>query len=210
MKKINLFLALAALVVASSSCDMISGVELTDQQSINKKMPAKFEKDVDPESTVFEVAIGTTSDFSTEMDVATVTFIPPGETERKKLSFTMTGNQKPREQKVLDDPKIPTFGNKTEKEEPTGVKLKDVDFSQIASNVAKATEIMTEMGYTLDGIKSYTMTVDAKPENTIHTFSTRSKEGTDFGTQNGRAALVTNYYEFHFTADAAGNVTYKE
>ena len=41
-------------------------------------------------------------------------------------------------------------------------------------------------------------------------FSILSKAGTEFGSKHGRAALVTNYYEVKFKADASGNVTVDE
>ncbi len=204
-KTIKSLLAVAVVAVTLNSCDAISRVDLKDQKSVDKMLPSKIEKHIDPQSTVFEIMLGTTSDFSTEMDVATVEFLSPGATEPQSFSITIPGNQKPREGKIIN-----VGINKKEFKPETGIKLSDVDFSKIASNVAKATEMLKVVSRPVDGISSYTIKMDGKPENTVHSFNVRSKENTELGSQHGRAALVTNYYEFSFTADAEGNVTSKD
>ncbi len=200
-----LVLGMVAFVAGMNSCDIISGVKLTDQASIDKMLPARISKHIDSQSTVFELFLGTTSDFSTEMDVASVEFLEPGATEAKKYAITIPGNQDPREQKILN------IGIHKKVYAPeTGIKLADIDFSKIASNIAQAAEMLKAENMEVSGVSSYFMTFDGKPENTIHKFCIRSKAGSEFGTDHGRAAVITNYYETDFTADANGNVTKKE
>jgi hypothetical protein len=199
------FLMVSFIATILHSCDVISSVDLTDQKSVDKLLPVRITKHIDPQATVYEFRLSTTSDFSVGMDIATVEYLLPGSTDVQSSTITIPGNQKPREGRVSPDP----LHKKTRTAE-SGIKLDEIDFSQIASNVQKAKEIMEGMDAKLDGIKFYFMTFDGNPTNTVHRFTTTSKAGTEFGTKHGRAAIVTEYYEFDFTADASGNVTYKE
>ncbi len=199
------YLAFGVMLVSLNACDAISGVKLTDQTSVDKMLPSRIEKHIDPQSIVFEFFLGTTSDFSTEMDVASVTFLAPGATEPQKYAITIPGNQKPREQKIIN-----VGINKQSFKPETGIKLCDIDFSKIASNIAKASEFMKAENMEVSGISSYDIIIDGNPDNTIHKFCVRSKAGSEFGTDHGRAAVITNYYETNFIADANGNVTSKE
>jgi len=196
-----------ALVVAGlmlNSCDFISGLVVTDQGSIDRLLRKNIEKHIDSQSTIYDIRLATTSDFSTEMNVITVTFMEPGSSEVKKYNITVPGNQEPRDNSKFVDRKLK---NKTVEE---GVKLSDADFSQIASNINKGAEIIKPENMNLDGVNYYQITFDKDPLKAIHAFSILSKAGTEFGSKHGRAALVTNYYEVKFKADASGNVTVDE
>ena len=199
MKKTFYFFSVCMVALLTIvSCDLISGIKITDQSSIDKLLRAKIEKHIDPQSSVFEIAILTTADFSTEMDIVKVSFIASGKDEVQELNITIPGNQTPRESKV--------FPRMKERTPESGIKLADIDFSQIAANINKGAEMIKEENLALDGVKSYTMAFDGNPQNTLHKFDIRSKAGTEFGDKNGRAALVTEYYESTFSADADGNV----
>ena len=199
-KSISILVGILALVCGFTSCDMLSRVDVTDQSSVDKRLPSLFEGKVDPEASVFNISLLTTSDFSVDMDIITIQFINPGEENMRQLNFTVPGNQEPREVKVLSS-------ESRTKTVTDGMKLKDIDFSKIASNVNKAAEILQQENIALDGVKGYNITLDSDPEKIIHTFNALSKSNTEFGSKNGRAALVTEYYEFRFEADANGNVT---
>ena len=198
------FILSVAVAFTLTSCDLISGPNLADQASVDKKLRSKIEKHIDPQATIFEIDMGTTSDFSTEMDVAVITYIEPSSTEVKRGNFDIQGKQPPRDTSNFVDRK---YKNLTVED---GIKLCDVDFSQIASNVSKGVEIIEPEGVKLDGIGMYRMKFNKDASKIVHEFSILSRAGTEMGTQHGRAALITNYYEFDFTADAEGNVTIKE
>ncbi len=205
----SLAVAATALLCA---CSALSNIDLTDQESVNELLPASIEKHIDPQSTVYEMSLLTTSDFSVKMDIVTIVFLEPGAAEAKKYSITVVGNQSPRESKVPNTPSYDkTAGGFIVKKYTTenGIKLADIDFSQVASNVAKASEMVTAEGHSVDGISYYDITFDGNPGNTGHKFRLLSKDNTKMGTHNGRASMVTEYYEFDFEADASGNVKYK-
>lgn len=200
MKKTICFLSLCIIAsLTFVSCDLISGINLTDQSAIDKKLRAKIEKHIDPQSAVFEISLLTSADFSTETNIICIHFLAPGKEEVQEFNINVPGNQSPREVKVKSRMKDRT--------RESGIKLADIDFSQIASNINKGAAIMSEDEMKLDGIENYTLKFDGNPQNTRHSFYIRSKAGTEFGEKNGRAAMVTEYYEVQFTADAAGNVT---
>ncbi len=210
MKKLSFFAALAA-VLGLGACSGTMGVDLTDQKSVDKFLPSRLEKFIDPQSTVYEVSLGTVSDFTMEMDHASVEFLAPGATEAQNWSVDMFGNQKPRENKIMDVPSYDFELKKMVKKERTtenGIKLHDIDFSKIAYIVGQAVEIINAEGHTADGVKGLTIIFDGNPANTKYSFDLRSQKGTEFGQQHGRAALVTEYVEFRFEADAGGNVRY--
>ena len=207
MKKTSLFTAFimsVAVAFTLTSCDLISGPDLADQASVDKKLRSKIEKHIDPQATIFEIDMGTTSDFSTSMNVAVVTYIEPGSTEVKRSNLDIQGKQPPRDTSNFVDRK---YKNLTAED---GIKLCDIDFSQIASNVNKSAEMIEPEGMKLDGIGMYRMKFYKDASKIVHEFSLLSKAGTEMGTQHGRAALITNYYETDFIADAEGNVTVKE
>ena len=197
-------IALVATGLTLNSCDFISGVDVADQGSIDRLLRKNIEKHIGSQSIIYEISLGTTSDFSTEMNVITVTFMEPGSSEVKKYNLTVPGNQEPRDNSKFVDRKLK---DRTAEE---GVKLSDADFSQIASNVNKGAEIIKPENMNLDGVNNYRITFDKDPSKAIHKFSILSRAGTEFGSRHGRAALVTNYYKVDFKADASGNVTVVE
>ena len=206
MKRTSLFAAFIMSIVTFmlTSCDFISGVNLTKQESVDKLLRSRIEKHIDPQATIFEIDLGTTSDFSTSMDVAVVTYIEPGSSEIKRSNLDIQGKQPPR-----DNSKFVGREHKNRTAED-GIKLSDLDFSQIASNVNKGAEIVKSENMNLDGIKTYRMKFYKDASKTVHEFDILSKAGTEMGSQHGRAALVTNYYQTEFIADAEGNVTVEE
>ncbi|MDR2936296.1 MAG: hypothetical protein LBU80_03010 [Rikenellaceae bacterium] len=211
--KFGLLLGVVFAATGFYSCDTISGVDLTNAVSVEKMLPARLEKHIDPEAAVFTIRFGTTSDFSVSMDVASVDFIAPGAAAATNYAITIPGNQPPREGRVIEAPRYDplTGGLVSRKLTPeNGVRLREVDFSQIASNIAKGVAIMAERKMTLDGIETYTITLTPDPPRVAHTFRLTNKAGTELGAKNGRAAPITEYYEFDFIADAQGNVVLNE
>ena len=206
MKKTFLFTTfiMSVVVLTLTSCDFISGVNLAKQESVDKLLRSRIEKHIDPQATIFEIDLGTTADFSTSMDVAVVTYIEPGSSEIKRSNLDIQGKQPPR-----DNSKFVGREHKNRTAED-GVKLCDLDFSQIASNISKGAEMIKPENMNLDGIQTYQMKFYKDASKTVHEFSILSRAGTEMGTQHGRAALITNYYETDFIADAEGNVTVKE
>ena len=61
-----------------------------------------LKKHVNPQSTMYEITLSTTSDFSTEMDVIAVTFMEPGSSEVKKFNLSLPGNQEPRDNSIVE------------------------------------------------------------------------------------------------------------
>ncbi len=211
--KFSLLWAVAFAATILGSCDAISGVDLTSAASVEKMLPARLEKHIDPEAVIFTIRFGTTSDFSVSMDVASVDFIAPGAPAATNYVVTIPGNQPPREGRVIEVPRYDplTGGLASRKLTPeNGMRLRDIDFSQVAPNIAKAVTIMREHEMALDGIEDYTITLAPDPAQVVYTFRLTSKAGTELGAKNGRTALVTEYYEFDFTADAQGNVILDE
>jgi len=203
---IRTFLVIGLIGMIANSCDFLSSVDLTDQKSIDKLLLARITEHLDPETVVFSINLLTTSDFSTSMDIALLTCLLEGNKEVQEVNVPLFGNQKRKDRK-----KFVSSRDNEGYTAATGIKLKDIDFSKIASNVSQATEAIKEVGGKLDGIKTYTITLDGNPANTIHNFRILSKAGTKFGSdKGGRAALVTEYLEFKFSANAKGEVTYIE
>ena len=198
-------LLIAFLGISMQSCNLNLSIDLTDAKETNEVLRAKLENHIDPQAVIFEMALLSTADFSTDVDIITITFLAPNADEPTKYNINVAGNQEPRETKVN------TAGSQKKQYTPEkGIKLCDMDFSKITSNVAKAGEILTTEGYALSGISGYNIVMNGNPENTYHRFYTRSKAGSEYGTKHGRAAVITNYYEFEFRADANGEVTVKE
>lgn len=201
MKKTVYLLFATFILLSLKSCDSISGIKITDQASIDKMISSKIEKHIDPDASIFEISFLNTADFSLEMDIVSVVLLLQGAEEPIQLNITVSGNQEPRETKVLSS----RLKNRTA---DSGLKFSEVDFSKIASNIDKAAQIMQSEAYDLSGVKSYTMATSANRDDVKHSFELRSKDGTSLDTKNGRAAMVTEYYEFNFTANADGEVEY--
>jgi len=198
----SFLLTFAAVVTILSSCEMMSNINLTDAESSNTLLRKKLEKHIDPESVIFNLYLGSASDFSVKMDIVSVVFMAPGSDEIKTYAITVAGNQDPRETKTIS-----SYQKRTRE---SGILLKDMDFSKIASNVNEAAGILAEEDMPFDGVGGYHIEIDGDLANTIHKFSLQSKEGTELGTKGNKAAIVTNYYELDFVADAEGNVEYVE
>lgn len=210
MKKLFYTVAIAA-VLGLGACNTFFGADLTDQESVDKLLPSRLEKFIDPQATVYEISLGTTADFSTSMSIAVVECLAPGATEARKLIIDLSGNQKPREQSVSDMPRYDAQLRKMVTRERTaenGIPLHDIDFSKVASIVNQASEILQAEGFATDGVDDFTMTFNGNPAETKYTLRLLTKQGTEMGSQHGRAALVTQYYKFPFEADAQGTVTY--
>ncbi|GHT22318.1 hypothetical protein FACS189430_03900 [Bacteroidia bacterium] len=210
MKKTIIQLVSGAFALMLGGCGFF-GANVTDQKSINDCFPSKLEKDVDPQTVVFSLMMSTTQDFSFDMDVASIKCLEPNAAEPVQLNFTLTGNQKPRRLKASVDIDFSNPGKIKKLEAANGIKLNEIDFSQVASNVNKAIEMLKAKGSQADGVKSYNMTFTGNPKETKHSFLVRCKGGTNLGTNNrGAAAFVTEYSEFTFTADSEGNVSVEE
>jgi hypothetical protein len=202
MKKTFIYLFLSALALMLGGCGLF-GADITDQESVNKCFPSKLEKHLDPQSAVFYLMIGTTSDFSFDMDVAAIKCLEPNAEAPANLNFSLLGNQEPHRSKADI-----FFAKKTAAD---GIKLNEIDFSHIAANVNKAVEMLKAEGYQADGVSMYDITFTGNPKEAKHHFLVRCKGSTDFGSNSrGAAALVTEYSEFTFLADADGNVTLNE
>jgi hypothetical protein len=205
MKKTFIYLVFGAFALMLGGCGFF-GANVTDQKSVNDFFPSKWEKHIDPQTVVFYLTMGTTQDFSFDMDVSSIKCLEPNAEEPAQLNFTLTGNQKPRR---LSSSSL--LSSEKKKTAADGIKLNEIDFSHIAANVNKAVEMLKAEGYKADGVNSYTMTFNGKPEETQHRFYVRCKGDTNFGTdKRGAAALVTKYSEFIFNADAEGNVSVED
>ncbi|GHT57721.1 hypothetical protein FACS18945_2640 [Bacteroidia bacterium] len=210
MKKTIIYLVSGAVALMLGGCGFF-GANVTDQESINDFFPSKWEKHIDPQTVVFELSMATTQDFSFDMDVSTVKCLEPNADEPAQYNFTITGNQKPRKSKVSVEIDFSHPGKTKKLEAANGIKLNEIDFSQVATHVNKAIEMLKAEGYQADGVKLYNMTFNGNPKETKHRFWVRCKGGTNLGTNNrGAAAFVTEYSEFTFTADAEGNVSVEE
>jgi len=130
------------------------------------------------------------------MNVASVEGFVPGSKQLQSFLFDLS--HKPSERDKTN------FDKKTPKD---GIKLSEIDFSKVASNVNTAIQMLKDEGYEADGVKSYRMSFNGNPAETVARFNVLVKGDTNFGSKNGRAALVTEYMEFDFQADAAGNVS---
>ena len=204
-KQILGILLIAFLGISMQSCNLNLSIDFTKEKDTNELLRTKLEKHVDPQSTIFEIALLSTADFSMDADILTVTFLAPNASEPTKYNINVAGNQEPRETKVNM-----AGSQKKRYAIEKGIKLCDLDFSKITSNVNKAIEMLKEEGYEADAIDGYTIETDGNPDNTLHRFYAKCKAGSEYGTKNGRAAVITNYYEFEFRADANGDVTVKE
>ena len=211
-KSILAILATLFVGIAMYSCGLLDTIDLKDEKSTTEFLRATLEKHIDPEAKIFEFHMGTTSDFSLEMNVISLKVLAPGAEIPQDYSITLPGNQEPRIRDMN-----PVFIKMGQYSPEGGLKLADMDFSKITSNILKVEELLKEeeveegKGLELSGVSFYGIKiVDGDPAKSIHEITTRSKAGTEFGTQNGRAALTTNYYEYNFTADSDGNVTIKE
>ena len=201
MKKIIILAAVAIAALANTSCGGLLGVNLADAESVQKHLPKLIEKHIDPQSVVTEISLMGTGDFTNSMDVAVVYYFEPGSEEIKGMNITLSGGAKHmRETKVL--------GSDAKRTPDTGIKLADVDFSKIASNIAEAVEFLADEDLPFDGIELYRIRVTGDPAETMHKFSLESKAGSEMSTKRGRLEHVTNYYTFEFEADADGNVEY--
>ncbi len=210
MKKLFCIAAFAA-ALGLSGCNTFFGVNLTDQASVDKLLPSRLEKFIDPQATVYEIFLVPSADFSLSMGSATVEFLAPGATEAQKFTVDMSGNQKPRESKISDMPSFDPVLRKMVKRERTtenGIKLHDIDFSKIAAIVNEASKMLSDEGHATDGLNGLTLTFNGNPDETTYKFAIQTKQGTEMGQQHGRSTLVTEYYEFPFEADARGTVTY--
>ncbi|MDR0510633.1 MAG: hypothetical protein LBH06_06045 [Rikenellaceae bacterium] len=211
MKRIlNIAVAVSALALAS--CGGLMGVDLTKQESVDKYLRAALEKHISPEAVIYELDLLTIGDFSVNADMSSVTYIAPNGTELEEWSVPLSGNQDPRK----SPGSVTTIIKRRQAE--GGVKLSEIDFSQIASNIAKAVAMLDEMeddmeektDLKLDGISRYFIELSGDPAKIVHKFAIESKAGSELSTKNGRLSTVTNYYEFDFKANAAGNVEYVE
>ena len=198
-----------------SSCGGFFGVDLTDQKSVDEYLRKNIEKFVTPENIVVEInmiPINSDGGFSTKMDQARVAHFLPDDEELLSYDIMLGGADKDVPKETLIKP------SHLRKAKPAdGMKLKDIDFSKIASNVQKATEIMQELfaeneleGQKFDGIGHYTITLNSDPSKVTHEFELQSIEGKERGTKNGRNVVTTNYYKLEFVADAEGNVELKD
>jgi hypothetical protein len=201
MKKVRILLVVTISALLLNACGFLECPNVTNQKSIDKFFPKVLEKHLDGQTVVTELVLSTTSDFSFDMDIVTVEgFVPNSET-LQSFAFSLPGNNKPREREKNN------LDHLTSKD---GIKLSEIDFSQITFNVNKAIQMLKDEGHEANGLAFYQLSFTGNPKETIATFYLRSKGGTNFGTQNGRAALVTEYTEFQFQADSDGNITILE
>lgn len=209
MRKILLLALVALTALANTSCGDTGGVNLTDAESVRRNLPGLLEKHVDPQAVVTEISFMGSGDFVKSMDVAVVRYFAPGSDGIRGVSITLSGGARnARESRVV--------GVSARRTPDTGVKLADVDFSKIASNIAKGVEIIagyaeeTGQSVKFDGIGIYRIELAGDPAGVMHKFSLESRAGAEMSTARGRLEHVTNYYTFEFEADADGNVTHIE
>lgn len=204
LKSFAAFCLLAAVALTHASCG-IFGVEMTDQASIDKYLRKGIEKHVDKDARITYIRLGDTGDFVKSLGTVSMDAFDPNEGDKLKSYVFDVGNNQPANiRDAIAGGKL----NKVSIE--LARKLEDFDFSKIASNVNAGVKMIEEGGYAYDGIASYIMNVDPKTGEVKHTFSLESKMGTEMGTQNGRAALVTNYIKTDFYVDENGEVQVEE
>lgn len=200
MKKLIKALTLFA-VVSLSSCG-IMGTDITSQESIDKYLVKSLNKHIDPEATIYEIKIYPKGNFTKYMDMAVVYFTEPGQTSMKESNITIVGNQEPRVLGTAYDKKKQQLG---------GQKLADIDFSQIAANIALGKADMEEEDdLTMDGVKEYRLHLNSDPSKVIHRFGLESKIGTKLDMKDGDVGTETSYYLLEYFADHQGNVEFVE
>lgn len=176
------------------------GPNITNQESIDKYLLKSLNKHIDSEATIYEIQIAATGNFTKNMDIATVYFSAPGESNIQTSNIVLTGNQKPRVREAMSD---------SNREKRGGRKLGDIDFSKIAANIAVAKEMLDEEEMDLDGVNSYTMLLNSDASKDISKFSLESKIGSEFSVRDG-GKVTSEYYILKFEADADGNVGFVE
>lgn len=207
IRKVFAALMMAVVSLSLASCGLM-GVDLTDQASVDKYLRKGLEKHIDPDAKIVSIRLGDTGDFVKSMGIATVElFEPTGEAgEMVSYIIQLGGNQEPR---VSAATQFATYGVKKLTAED-GLKLADLDFSQIAAHINAGAELLAENDLAFDGIGDYTMELDKRSRQWQVGFTLESKAGTELGAQHGRAAMITSYYETNFAVDENGEVYVKE
>ena len=199
--KLRFFAPLAFLVavaLAASSCAGAgAGINLTDQKQIDTKLVSKLIKQIDPEASVLQIdMVPGTNGFSKRVGNAMVTFVAPGSDKVKCLAVYLTGNYDPRDWTVDHDLR--------ERKADTGLKISEIDFSQIASNLLQAEAAVKEAGDDFSGIGIYSIELDGDPAKVLHEFSLQSKAKDQ--SEAGRDEIL--YLSYDFAADAKGELFY--
>jgi len=182
------------------------GPNFTNQKQIDENVMRRISKYLDAETPIISIDFRDPGDFTKTMTNATIEYYSLEDKEVKRILIPLQGNQKPNHLKVRDK-KTNIWGTKSTKTTPeNSIKLKDMNFSQIASNIQKGVDFLKEESMSFDGIRHYTITVDLNTLDYQHRFTLESKSKTELSTESGR--LVTSYYKIGFTADSEGNVEY--
>lgn len=197
--------SLFAVALGVSSCGGFMGVDFTDQASVDENMRKNLEKFVDPEASVLEITFMSANDFTMTLGNAMVAHFAPDDDELLYYNVMLGGIDKDEPTKAHG-----SLHHLSGRKPESGVKLKDIDFSKIASNIAQAVEMMKEAEYDCDGIGSYEIELNSDPTKVVHKFELQSISGKEYGRKGRNTTVTTNYYKFDFEADADGNVVYVE
>ncbi|MCL1943507.1 MAG: hypothetical protein FWF54_08200 [Candidatus Azobacteroides sp.] len=216
MKKHLRTILLLSVVVATTltqySCSGLFGIDITDQKDIDDNLRSKIEKFVGSDAKIIEISLGTEGtgeNFSKTVTSAQVYYFESGSNAVKCKYITLGSNSEGKERSTLgkyvdDDTDSPTV-------KPENVlKLSEIDFSKIASNVSKAGKMVEESENEFSGVKTYDIVVSADPSKTIHSFTIESRQGSKTTAKSGRLGAEISYLEFNFTADPEGNVKEKK
>lgn len=198
--KTKLF-ALSILLLSAfaiTSCDVLDkGIKLTDQSKIDKKLSARINKYIPEDVTVYQIEFSFTEKLEEYATFVNVVYTDAeGNLARKQIGL---------EYDTKSDIRIPwSLEGRTPE---TGVKLSEIDFSKIASNIGKGRETMKEADLPFSGIEEYSIEVYYDDENgpvVYHSFELASRVSSE---RDGTGTTIY-YNTYEFAADTDGDVVY--
>lgn len=212
LRKIFAFSILSVIVLTQNSCGGFFGIDITDQKSVDDNLRSKIEEVIGgPDVKVIEISLtaGGGGTFSKTLTSAYVYYFEPATGYVKCMFITLSGKVEGKENSLVGKYHDDDTGDPTVKPEDV-LKLSEVDFSKIASNVNKAGEMVEKEGHEFSGIGTYDIIVNADPSKTTVKFDVESRQDAKTTTKGGRLATEISYLTFDFSADAEGNVILKE
>lgn len=198
---------IVGISVIFSSCGGFLGIDITDQKAIDSNLKSKLTEIIGEDTPIVEIRLieGGGETFSKTIVMADVFYLNADGSEVLCNAVTLSGKLEGKGERVSNSYKSIIDGKLKVSLSDTQ-KLKDIDFSKIASIVNKAGEMVSAEGDEFSGIHGYTITLNSDPAKVEYEFAIQSRQDSKTTTKSGRLATEISYVEYSFKADSEGNL----
>lgn len=192
-----------ALTLSFTACDFLtSSYDFTSQEAVDKAKE-KISKEIPNDALIAGIKFMTQSsdEFSKEYGIFQIDFYEANSTDLKRSLIYISNNETKDRTHTLIDRDTENYSSEN------AVPLSSIDFSKIAENINKASELVIAEDLAFSGLGDYAISTNKDSKDILHSFSIHSEADSKSKLKGGKFVTETQYYSIDFVAKNGAEVT---